>query len=86
MTLPAMDPAALQRHLAQAERHAAEGKRLVARQETLIADSHQRGHDIADARKVLDTLRDTQAIHEDDVRRLRNELDAVMGPAPSKGS
>jgi hypothetical protein len=75
-----MDPAALQRHLAQAERHAAEGRRLVARQETLIADSHQRGHDTTGARKVLDTLRDPQAIHEYDVRRLRDELDAASQP------
>jgi hypothetical protein len=28
------------------------------------------------ARKVLDALRDTQAIHEQDVRRLRDELEA----------
>ena len=76
-----MDPAAVQRHLAQAERHAAEGRRLVARQEALIADWHQRGHDTTDARKVLDTLSDTQAIHEDDARRLRDELDAASQPS-----
>jgi uncharacterized protein (UPF0335 family) len=67
--------------IAQAERHAVEGRRLIARQEALIASLHRRGHDAANTRKVLDALKDTQAIHEDDVRRLRDELDAASQPS-----
>ncbi len=75
-----MDLATIQKHLAQAERHAAEGRRLVARQETLVTGLHQRGHDATDALKILGTLRDTQAIHEQDVRHLRDELNAASQP------
>lgn len=75
-----MDPAALQQHLNKAERHAAEGRQLVARQATAIADPNKHGHDTTDARKVLNTLTDTQAIHEKDVRRLRDELKAASQP------
>jgi hypothetical protein len=76
-----MDPGAIRQHLALAERHAVEGRRLIARQEALVASLHRRGHDTANTRKVLDALRDTQAVHEDDVRRLRDELDAASQPS-----
>jgi len=69
-----MDPAALQQHLAQAERHVTEGERLVASQEALVTDQHRRGYDTTDARRVLDALKVTQAVHEQDVRRLRDQL------------
>jgi hypothetical protein len=75
-----MDPGAIRQHLAQAERHAVEGRRLIARQEALVASLHRRGL-TANTRKVLDALRDKQAIHEDDVRRLRDELDAASQPS-----
>jgi hypothetical protein len=55
-----MDPATTQQHLEQAQRHAAEGKRLVARQEAVVAELDRGGHNAIDARKVLDTLRDTE--------------------------
>ncbi|HEY9127672.1 MAG TPA: hypothetical protein VIM62_11130 [Acidobacteriaceae bacterium] len=78
--MPVMNPAELQQHLAQAERHAAEVKRLIARQEGLIANLAKGGHDTTDARKVMETLRDTQAIHDADVRRLLEALQAASQP------
>ena len=75
-----MNPAELQQHLAQAERYAAEVKRLIARQEGLFANLAKDGHDTTDARKVLETLRDTQAIHDADVRRLLEALQAASQP------
>jgi hypothetical protein len=75
MTLPAMDPGAIQQHLDQAERHAAEGRQLVARQERLVTELRKRGHNTTDARKVLETLRAALAVHDTDVQRLSEELE-----------
>ncbi|MBR0800535.1 hypothetical protein JQ615_34745 [Bradyrhizobium jicamae] len=69
-----MDRTLAQEHLAIAERHAAEGRRIVARQEELIDELQAHGHPTADAEKILNTMRDTQAIHEHDVKRLLNQL------------
>ncbi|MHC2256100.1 hypothetical protein ACVILK_005792 [Bradyrhizobium embrapense] len=69
-----MDRVILEQHLALAERHAAQGKQHVARQENLIAELDRDGHDTTEARKVLDTLRITQALHEQDVERILGEL------------
>jgi len=44
-----MERARLLQRLAQTERHVAEGKRHPARQEALIAELDQDGHDITDA-------------------------------------
>ncbi len=75
-----MDPSEIQQYLEQAERHAAEGRQLVARQEALVAELDRDGHDTDAARKVLETLRETQSLHEADVRRLLEELEAVSRP------
>ena len=65
----------LLQHLAQAERHVARGNEHISRQETLIAKMDRHGHDTVDARKLLDTLRKTQALHRQDVGRLLRELE-----------
>ena len=80
VVLTNMDPAAIQHHLTQAERHAAEGRQLVARQEALIAELDRDGHDATGARKVLEILQDTQMLHEADVQRLIEELQAASQP------
>jgi len=71
-----MDRSTLLNHLAQAERHAAEGNRHLARQEQLIAQLDQHGHDTTEALKVLSTFRSTQALHEADVVRILGQLAA----------
>jgi hypothetical protein len=75
-----MDPAVIQQHLFLAEQHAVEGKRHLARQEELIAELEQRKRDTTDAGKVLAALKETQAIREQDVVRLRAELRAASQP------
>ena len=65
----------LLRNLAQAERHVARGNEHISRQESLIAEMDRRGHDTVDARRLLDTLRKTQALHREDVGRLLRELE-----------
>jgi hypothetical protein len=65
----------LLQHLAQAERHVARGNVHISRQETLIAEMDRHGHDTIDARKLLVTLRTTQALHRQDVERLLRELE-----------
>ncbi|MBR0800939.1 hypothetical protein JQ615_36810 [Bradyrhizobium jicamae] len=70
-----MDRIVLQQHLDLAQRHAAEGRRHLARQEELIAKLRDHGHDFAQAIEVLDLLRETQALHEQDVKRLSKELE-----------
>ncbi|HWV96933.1 MAG TPA: hypothetical protein VN130_07290 [Xanthobacteraceae bacterium] len=70
-----MDRALLQQHLTRAEQHAAEGERHLARQEALIARLDRQGHDTAEARKILATLRASQTLHEQDIQRILNELE-----------
>jgi hypothetical protein len=62
------------KHLALAEHHVDQGKRHLARQEELIAELGREGLDTTQARKVLATLRETQALHEADVKRILGEL------------
>jgi hypothetical protein len=69
-----MDRAVLIQHLAKAKQHAARGRQHLVRQEELIAELDRDGHDTTEARKVLATLRDSQALHEQDVARLLREL------------
>jgi hypothetical protein len=63
-----MDRVILREHLALAERHASEGRQR-------ITEQARDGHDTTGARKVLATLRDTQALHEEDVKRTLKELE-----------
>jgi hypothetical protein len=70
-----MDRAVLLQHLAQAERHVAEGEQHLLRQEELIAELDRDGHDTEKARVILDTLRETQALHLQDRDRIMRELE-----------
>ncbi|UFW46500.1 MULTISPECIES: hypothetical protein [Bradyrhizobium] len=69
-----MDRRILEEHLALARRHANMGAQHIARQEGLIAELDRDGHDTAEARKILNTLRETQRLHEQDVERLLLEV------------
>jgi len=57
-----MDRARLQQHLVDAEQHVADGAQHITKQESLIAQLDRDGHDTMEAKKVLDTLRRTQAL------------------------
>ena len=65
-----MDQGTLQQHLAQAERHIARGVVHLARQRELIAKLDRAGHDTEEARTILDSLMETQVLHEQDRERL----------------
>jgi len=65
-----MDQGVLQQHLAQAERHIAQGVVHLARQRVLIAELHRAGHDTDEARAILDSLMETQVLHQQDRERL----------------
>jgi len=73
-----MDPMTIRQHLEQAEWRAAEGRRLLEHQEALLAEIARDGHDTKAVGKVL--LRETQALHEQDVRRLLEKLEAASQP------
>ena len=70
-----MDRAIILKHLAQAERHVAQGRQIIEKQETLIVDLERDGHDTADAMKILVTMRQTQALHEEDRDQIMKELE-----------
>jgi hypothetical protein len=63
--------------LAQARQHVESGRRIVAAQESLVAEIAARGGNVAFAQSLLDSFRRTQAIFEDDLRRLSSD-----GPVP----
>ena len=65
-----MDQVELQRHLAQTEQHIAQGVAHLARQRALIVELGRAGHDAEEARTILDTLMETQVLHEQDRERL----------------
>ncbi|MBR0789979.1 hypothetical protein JQ631_12945 [Bradyrhizobium manausense] len=80
-----MDHSLAQEHLVTAERHVAEGRRILARQEELIDLLQARGYPTDCAKKVLDTMRDAQAIHEQDVERILKELQYRSDQGPLDG-
>jgi len=49
-------------HLAQAQRHLVDGERRVARQELLVTELALGGRDIADAKLLLRTFRESLAL------------------------
>jgi len=65
-----MDRRALLQHLAQAERHIAEGMVHLARQRALIAELTRAGYDSEEACVILDTLIETQLLHEQEREHL----------------
>ena len=67
--------------LAKARQHVEGGKRIIAAQESLLAEIAARGGDVTVAQSVLDSFRRTQAIFEEELRRLSN--DARTRPSAS---
>jgi hypothetical protein len=65
-----MDQWALQQHLVEIERHIARGVVHLARQRELIAELDRAGHDTEEARAILDSLMETQALHQQHRERL----------------
>ena len=65
----------VEQHLAEAERHIAQGADHVIKQESLIAELDRDGHDTTEAKKVLATLRETQALHVEGRDRILKELE-----------
>ena len=61
-----MDQGTPQQHLAQTEQHIAEGVVHLARQWALIIELDRAGHDTEEARAILDSLMETQVLHEQD--------------------
>lgn len=51
------------RHLRQAEQAVAQGARLVAEQEQRVSTLRRGGHDVAEAVRLLELFRETQAQH-----------------------
>lgn len=68
-----MDQNIVRQHLVETERHIARGVVHLARQEALIAELEQDGHDAEAARAILATFRQTQALHQQDHERLVQE-------------
>ena len=73
--LPQSDVRAMQlRHLEEAERHIAEGERHIAEQEDRIADLARLGHDLAEAKILLENFYASQMLHIQHRDRIRREL------------
>ena len=70
-------------HLAQAERHVAIGREVIQRQRQIVFELERDGHDATQAHFLLATFLMTQAAHEEDVVRRRQELDEY---APTSGA
>ena len=74
----------LEQELAQAEDWARQGRQQVEHQRRVVAILERDGHDTAQARALLDTLLETQALHEDGVRRLVRELETLRARGPGR--
>lgn len=60
------------RHLEQAEQHVAQGERHIAEQEERLARLTRRGHNVTEARKLLNNFYASQALfiqHRDQIQR-----------------
>ena len=69
-----MDRNILLQHLAQTERHIAEGEEHLAQQALLIEKLERHGRGSEDARALLKTMTETQALHKQDRDRVLKEL------------
>ncbi len=63
-----------QQRMAQSERHVAEGRLIVARQQAIVAELEQGGHNATLARELLVEFQRVLEIHIADRDRLRSEL------------
>ncbi|WP_035642948.1 hypothetical protein [Bradyrhizobium sp. ORS 375] len=70
-----MDHAMQRRHLQQAERHIDLGLRLIAEQEERVADLKRKGHDVTEARTLLDNFHAIQVQHIRHRDRILKELE-----------
>lgn len=61
-----------ERH-ALAERHVSEGRRTIDRLHALIARQQVRGRSTVSSQGLLASLQHTQAVFEDDLRRIEDE-------------
>lgn len=69
-----MDRAFYEEAVAIAERHVAKGSEHIASQRRIVAELKERGVDSTEAENALATFLTAQKQHEDDRRRLTNEL------------
>lgn len=65
----------IRKELVEAEHWAALGRGHVAHQREIIDTLERDGHDATQARELLKTLLETQALHEASVERLTKELE-----------
>ena len=62
----------IEQFLTLAEKHVSEGAAHIKRQRTLIDDLDRGAHDSTQARQLLESMLQTQALHESDAEGLRN--------------
>jgi hypothetical protein len=75
---PRMDKmAVLLKHLAQAQRHVAQGAVLIAEQKQRIADMRRSGQDAAGSEALLNSLLESQQLHEDSAARIVREISGL---------
>ena len=73
--MPSTEPReTVARHLAEAEKAVTEGRVHIAHQVQIIVDLKRGDHDTAAAEDLLNTLIETQRLHEQHRDRLRLEL------------
>jgi hypothetical protein len=66
----------VRQHLAQAEAHIALGDRNIVHQRELVAELERDGHDTAEAKRLLASFEELQAMHIAERARIQCELDA----------
>ncbi|WP_461355607.1 hypothetical protein [Bradyrhizobium sp. USDA 4454] len=62
------------RHLEEAERHVAQGERHIVEQQERIEGLASRGHDLTEAKRLLDNFYSFQALHVLHRDRILKEL------------
>ncbi|MCC8984438.1 hypothetical protein H8A92_37585 [Bradyrhizobium sp. 10BB] len=70
------------RHLEEAERHVALGARHIAEQEDRIEHLARHGHDLAEAKKLLDNFYSCQVLHVQHRDRILRELSVFVPEGP----
>lgn len=81
-----MDLATERKHLAKSERDIAEGERRIAQQTELLEQLHRKGaHDVTEAERLLETLKDTlEAWRDHHAIIVRTIADMESGALPSR--
>jgi hypothetical protein len=75
-----MDREQLLQHLAQAEDHVATGIEHIERQQKVIAELERDGHDLTQAKALLDQFEQLQQMHVADRDRLLRNLETLREP------